>query len=89
MVLDQSDSRHVRAELLWVGQGAWCACDSDVSPDDPQRVIAFVECRNKHVDVVWVRDRRPPDRFETLREAVRAIDNAVTARPASTAAGPR
>ena len=65
--------RPIAAELTWVGDGAWVACDPSLAEHDPHRVIAFLECRDHHVDVIWVRDQRPPERFEGLREALRAV----------------
>jgi hypothetical protein len=70
----RSETGTGQVDLLWVGDGAWCACDTSLEENDPRRVIAFVECKDHHVDVVWVREQRPPGRFDTLRDAVRAIE---------------
>lgn len=67
-----------RAELRWVGSGAWCAYDSALAKDDARRVIAFLECASDHVDVVWVREHRPPDRFDSLRSALVAVELAMS-----------
>ena len=69
-----------RAELRWVGSGAWCAYDRSLDKNDARRVIAFLECKNDHVDVVWVRERRPPERFDSLRSALVAVELAMSAR---------
>lgn len=76
-----------RIELLWVGDGAWCACDTALPRNDARRVIAFVECVNHRVEVTWVRERRPSGVYETLRDAVRDIERSAT--PARAARGPR
>jgi hypothetical protein len=69
--------RSVRSERLveleWVGHGAWRACDVAVPSDDARCVIAYVECRAGCVDVTWVTPFRPMSRFDSLREAHRAI----------------
>ncbi|MBM3716395.1 hypothetical protein ACO03V_06905 [Microbacterium sp. HMH0099] len=65
-----------RTELLWVGDGGWCICDAARDDDDPHRVLAFAQCRDHVVDVTWVRTPRPPERFETLREALLAVERA-------------
>lgn len=62
------------AELLWVGDGAWVACDPRLDASDPRRVIAYVECRDHAVHVVWVRERRRPTRCRTLREALAVVE---------------
>jgi hypothetical protein len=63
-----------RAELLWVGSGAWCACDRTVKKSDPHRIIAYLKCTSDHVDVLWVRERRSPDRYDSLRSALEAVE---------------
>lgn len=67
------------AELIWVGNGGWVACDRGVPDEDPRRVIAFVEHRDHHVDVLWVRERREAGCYETLREALQEITAACNA----------
>ena len=65
-----------RPELAWVGRGAWVACDPALPPDDARRVIAYLECKNQHVSVLWVRDRHDECSFDTLREALDAVSAA-------------
>lgn len=65
------------AELLWVGDGAWVACDPTLGETDPRRVIAYVECRDHAVHVMWVRERRCPTRCRTLRDALAMVSHAV------------
>ncbi len=65
-----------RTELLWVGDGGWCVCDAARDDDDPHRVLAFARCHDHIVDLAWVRTPRPPERFETLREALLAVERA-------------
>jgi hypothetical protein len=67
------------AELLPVGEGAWCACDARLAPNDPRRVIAFVQLRDQEVEVVWVREARPTTWFASLPNALRAVDLAADA----------
>jgi hypothetical protein len=62
-----------RAELIWIGSGAWVACDMNAPEHDPHRVLAFLECRQQHVDVTWVRKAPRTERFDGLREALLAI----------------
>lgn len=64
----------VRTELLWVGDGGWCVCDAARDDDDPHRVLAFVQCHDHVVDVTWVRTPQPAARFDTLRDALLAVE---------------
>lgn len=73
-------------ELIWVGDGAWIACDTTMPDTDPHRVIAYLECKNSQVSVLWVRDRRETGLYDTLREALdevsaRAARSAVHSAP--------
>jgi hypothetical protein len=60
-------------QLISIGPGAWCACDATVPENDARRVIAYLERVDRHVEVVWVRERLPPARFESLAVAVDAV----------------
>ncbi|MHC2998547.1 hypothetical protein [Microbacterium sp. HJ5] len=62
-----------RPELLWVGDGAWVACDPTVAADDPHRVIAYVECKDHIVYVLWVHGGGGVTEFPSLRDALAAI----------------
>ena len=70
MILDKRDQR--RPELIWVA-GSWVACDPTLPSDDPRRVLAYLECRDARVYLLWVRDRTGTVTFGSLREAVDAI----------------
>ena len=63
----------VHAELVWMGSGGWVAYDTSVPENDARRVLAYLECKDQHVDVTWVRDQRPDERFASLREALQAV----------------
>jgi hypothetical protein len=65
---------HPVTELLWVGDGAWVACDPALEEGDPRRVIAYLECKDRCVRVQWVRDRLDLCVYETLREALQEVD---------------
>jgi hypothetical protein len=60
-------------ELVWLGQGAWVACDPSLPEDDGRRVIAYLECKDGLVYVLWVRDRGAVIEFTSLREALEAV----------------
>lgn len=63
-----------RPELIWVGHGGWVACDASVAPDDPGRVLAYVECKDGLVYVLWVRGGGDVAEFDSIRHALDAID---------------
>lgn len=67
-------SDRLATELLWVGDGAWVACDAALDQSDPRRVIAYLECKDHHVHVQWVRDRLDLCVYDTLREALHEVD---------------
>lgn len=62
-----------RPELTWVGESAWVACDASLDHSDPHRVMAYLECADDRVYVLWVHDKRAASSFDTLREALDAI----------------
>lgn len=62
-----------RPELIWVGDGGWVACDPLATEHDPNRVLAYVECKVGIVYVLWVRGGGGVDQFVSLREAMEAI----------------
>ncbi|WP_019180044.1 hypothetical protein [Microbacterium yannicii] len=63
-----------RPELLWVGEGGWVACDPEADADDPGRVLAYLECKDSVVYVLFVRGRTEVVEFESLRAAIDAVD---------------
>jgi len=67
--------RTAKPELLWLGQGAWVACDPSLPEDDGRRVIAYLECKDHIVYVLWVRDPRGVVEFPTLRDALNAVES--------------
>lgn len=60
-------------ELTWVGDGGWVACDPTLPTNDPKRVIAYLECKDHTVFVLWIRERADAACYDTLRDALRAI----------------
>jgi hypothetical protein len=63
----------VDVELIWMGSGGWVAYDTSLPENDARRVLAYLECKDHHVDVTWVREPRTEERFDTLREALEAV----------------
>lgn len=63
----------VNPELIWLGSGGWVASDTSLPENDPRRVVAYLQCRDQHVDVTWVRGNRGDERFDSLREALEAV----------------
>jgi hypothetical protein len=63
-----------RTELVWLGDGAWVACDPRLDEHDPGRVLAYLECKDSVVYVLWVRDPRGVVEFASLRDALAAVD---------------
>lgn len=74
-MLDTSmpDVRTRRPELLWVGSGAWVACDPAVDAADPHRVVAYLECKDDRVYVLWVAGAAGVCEFDSIREALDQI----------------
>lgn len=68
-----------RPELLWVGDGGWVACDPSVSEHDANRVLAYLECKDGIVYVLWVRGGGV-DEFASLREALQATATRMAAQ---------
>jgi len=62
-----------RPELLWVGSGAWVACDPFVDAADPRRVVAYVECKDDRAYVLWVTGSAGVCEFGSIRDAVDEI----------------
>lgn len=60
-------------ELSWVGDGGWVACDPQLPANDAHRIIAYVECKDHQVYVLWMHRLGEVSCFETLRDAVQAI----------------
>ena len=63
-----------RPELLWVGNGGWVACDPEADENDPGRVLAYLECKDSVVYVLFVRGGADVLEFESLRAALDAVD---------------
>ncbi|MFE5408010.1 hypothetical protein [Microbacterium sp. NPDC056569] len=62
-----------RPELLWVGSGAWVACDPSVDATDPHRAVAYLECKDDRVYVLWVAGSGGVCEFESISEALEQI----------------
>ena len=60
-------------DLVWVGDGAWVACDTRLADGDPLRVLAYLECKDHQVYVLRVRDQQDVCCYATLREALRVV----------------
>ena len=60
-------------ELIWLGDGAWVACDGARPADDPSRVIAYVECKDHLVYVLPARASAEVRTYPTIRDALRAL----------------
>jgi hypothetical protein len=60
-------------DLQWVGDGAWVASDPSADQSDPHRVIAYLECKDSRVYVLWVSGATGVCEFPSLREALDAI----------------
>ena len=68
-----------RPELLWVGSGAWVACDPAADPSDPHRVVAYLECKDARVYLLWVTGSAGVCEFDSIRRAVDAITDRLSA----------
>lgn len=62
-----------RPELLWVGSGGWVACDPAVDHSDPHRVVAYLECKDERVYLLWVTGSAGVCEFDSIRQALDAI----------------
>ncbi|HKP08961.1 MAG TPA: hypothetical protein VJU58_17060 [Microbacterium sp.] len=62
-----------RPELLWVGSGGWVACDPSVDATDPRRVVAYLECKDDRVYVLWVTGGAGVCEFGSIRDALDEI----------------
>ncbi|WP_194395757.1 hypothetical protein [Microbacterium atlanticum] len=71
-----------RPELVSVGSGAWVACDPAAGPDDPRRAVAYLECKDERVYLLWVRDSAGVCEFASIRAALDAIAERLAARAA-------
>jgi hypothetical protein len=68
-------SRHRRRpELVWVGEGGWIACDPEADPDDPGRVLAYLECKDSVVYLLCVKGRPEAVELPTLQAALDEVD---------------
>jgi hypothetical protein len=67
-----------RPELLWVGSGAWVACDPAVDPSDPHRAIAYLECKDGRVYLLWVTGSAGVCEFASIRDALEQISERLT-----------
>ncbi|MFB7893900.1 hypothetical protein ACFC1I_17000 [Microbacterium sp. NPDC056044] len=68
-----------RPELLWVGSGAWVACDPSAGATDPHRVVAYVECKDERVYVLSADGAAGVCEFGSLRDALDHIGQRLAA----------
>ncbi|MDX2376718.1 hypothetical protein M4I32_07885 [Microbacterium sp. LRZ72] len=73
--------RHGRIEMAMIEEGCWRICDASMPPDDPRRVIAYIESDDDGVDVLWLSGDRRPARYGTLEDALAAADARVVTAP--------
>ncbi len=74
MLAPTSTARRDRQpDLQWVGDGAWVASDPAAAANDPHRVIAYLECKDSRVYLLWVSGATGVCEFASLREALDAI----------------
>ena len=62
-----------RPDLLWVGSGGWVACDPAIDSADPRRVVAYLECKDDRVYVLWVAGDAGVCEFGSVRDALDEI----------------
>ncbi len=67
-----------RPELLWVGSGAWVACDPAVDASDPRRAVAYLECKDGRVYLLWVGGSTGVCEFDSIRDALDKISERLT-----------
>ena len=63
-----------RPELVWIGDGGWIACDPEADPDDPGRVLAYLECKDSVVYLLCVKGRPEAVELPTLQAALDEVD---------------
>lgn len=80
MPTTQQNASRGAPELVWLGDGAWVACDEDFPRGDPRRVIAYVECKDHLVYVLPARDSAGVRTYDTIREALADLTAALPAR---------
>jgi hypothetical protein len=75
-VTPSSSSSPARAhlpELQWVGHGGWVACDPHAAAGDPHRVLAYLECKDARVYVLWLHHSGGVTEYASLRDALDAL----------------
>jgi hypothetical protein len=68
-----TERRDRQPDLQWVGDGAWVASDPSADQNDPHRIIAYLECKDSRVYVLWVTGSTGVREFDSLRDALDAI----------------
>ena len=63
-----------RPELVWIGDGGWIACDPEADPDDPGRVLAYLECKDSVVYLLCLKGRPEVVELPTLQAALDEVD---------------
>lgn len=70
-------ARRIRIHPL--GEGSWRVCDTAVSPNDAESVLAYVERKDGRYRVTWVRGSRSAVTFDALDDIVRVAAARVNA----------
>ncbi|MFE7845951.1 hypothetical protein ACFUTX_12270 [Microbacterium sp. NPDC057407] len=73
MLAPSQTETHRHPELVWVGSGAWVACDPAVAEHDPHRIVAYLECKDARVYLLWVGNPDGVHEFDTIRTALEAV----------------
>jgi len=60
-----------RIRIQPLGEGSWRVCDTSVSPNDAESVLAYVERKGERYRVTWVRGGRSAVTFDALDDIAR------------------
>ena len=73
------EMRRGHFDLSKVGDSAWRVSDVRTPEDDPARVVAFIECHDRDVEVLWIRGSvAGPQTFRDLDQALDAVEGPAT-----------
>ncbi len=76
------ENSHRHFDLAKVGDRAWRVSDALIAEEHPSRVVAFIECHDEQVEVVWVRGSTSGPRvFPALDQALNAVSEVIAADP--------
>lgn len=82
MLTTTTAQKNRQPELLWVGSGAWVACDPAVVDGGPNRVLAYLESKDDRVYLLWVSEPDGVHEFGSIRAAVEAVTRRLQHLPA-------